>query len=99
MKCGACCGTFDVWLDEGDLDRIARKPHIRALTVLHHSPSGWTATFMRRDESTHRCTALAGEMRDCRCTIYEDRPELCRAFEAGSDDCLAARKRWNIDVE
>lgn len=97
QKCGACCATFDVWLDEADLDRIARKPHIRALTVLHKSPSGWSGTFMQRDAATGQCRALAGRLGDCTCTVYEDRPELCRAFEAGSEDCLEARRRHGIE--
>src|SRR5580765_2596141 len=50
-----------------------------------------TGTLMQREEATGCCRALAGPLGDCTCTIYDDRPELCRAFDAGSDDCLEAR--------
>ena len=31
------------------------------------------------------CIALA---RDGRCSIYEDRPQVCRDFQRGSEECL-----------
>ena len=30
------------------------------------------------------------------CTVYEDRPELCRALEPGSVACLEARARMKV---
>lgn len=41
-----------------------------------------------------RCGALQGELRrNCSCAIYGQRPEVCREFEAGSEECLEARER------
>lgn len=31
-----------------------------------------------------------------RCTIYETRPDVCRRFEAGSEQCQEARRRLGL---
>ncbi len=33
---------------------------------------------------------------DLLCRIYETRPDVCRRFEAGSEQCIEARKRIGI---
>jgi hypothetical protein len=39
------------------------------------------------------CVALIGEVgREVSCSIYEQRSSTCREFEAGSEDCIKARK-------
>ena len=83
---------------ESDLDRFERSPNLLQLTVIQN-PSGAAGQwrFMRRDEKTSQCVALEGGLRNCRCTIYDQRPTLCREFEAGSEDCLEARRRHGID--
>ncbi|MEM7365480.1 MAG: YkgJ family cysteine cluster protein [Pseudomonadota bacterium] len=49
----------------------------------------WGGSIMRRLDDGW-CAALdRGTMR---CTIYENRPLICREFEMGGRDCLAARK-------
>lgn len=94
-KCGACCCEFDVLLDPVDSDRFEAESALVQLTVLYQGRFHPAPRFMRRDERG-RCVALSGEPGDCACGIYEQRPELCRAFEAGSDDCLAARAKHGI---
>jgi Fe-S-cluster containining protein len=98
QACGACCRTFDVWLMDTDLDRFERAPHLLSLTVIAPGTAAGQWRFMRREQSTGQCTALEGGLRSCRCTIYEDRPTLCRDFQAGSEDCLDARRRHGIDA-
>jgi len=97
LACGACCHSFDVWLTPGDEDRFARSRTLRSLTVLNDGPPSLRWTFMRRDEQTGKCVALSGELRRCACTIYEDRPALCREFEAGSADCLEVRRKFGFE--
>jgi Fe-S-cluster containining protein len=97
QACGACCATFDVWLMEGDRDRFERSARLLPLTVIHRpgtATSEWR--FLARDEKTGHCRALEGPLGKCRCTIYDDRPTLCREFEAGSEDCLEARQKHGI---
>lgn len=97
QTCGACCATFDVWLMDSDLDRFERSPNLLHLTVIPPGGAAGQWRFMRRDDKTGQCVALEGGLRSCRCTIYEHRPMLCRDFEAGSEDCLEARRRHGID--
>jgi Fe-S-cluster containining protein len=43
------------------------------------------------------CRALAGTVGGaCSCTIYPARPGVCRAFEAGSIACRAARREAGL---
>lgn len=84
-----------MFLTDDDADRFARDPRLASLTVLYtHGVAPYRV--MRRDSVHDRCAALRGPLHDCRCTIYADRPEACRRFEAGSAACLAARRRAGI---
>jgi Fe-S-cluster containining protein len=38
------------------------------------------------------CVAL--DRNTMQCTIYADRPLICRDFEMGAGDCLEERARW-----
>jgi Fe-S-cluster containining protein len=43
----------------------------------------------------NRCVALSGVVGESvSCTIYENRPQACRQFKAGSALCLEARKSY-----
>jgi len=54
--------------------------------------------FMRRDSETIDCVALDGEVGGTiSCRIYEERPQVCREFEAGSDKCHALRRAYGIE--
>ena len=48
----------------------------------------WGGQVMRRLDDGW-CAAL--DRNTMRCTIYENRPQICRDFEMGGRDCLAAR--------
>ena len=68
------------------------------LEVLLLTDTGVPETFIRVDEWGGRtmarladgwCAALdRGSMA---CTIYDQRPQVCREFEVGSDECLIER--------
>ena len=45
----------------------------------------WGGEVMRRDDDGW-CTAL--DRHTLRCTIYTQRPQICRDFATGSDECL-----------
>lgn len=99
QACGACCAEFDVLLDDGEADRLSQLPRPHKLVVQHPLSSGQQLQFLRRDGLTARCVALAGPLGACRCVIYPHRPHLCREFEAGSDQCLAARRAHGFTVQ
>jgi Fe-S-cluster containining protein len=50
---------------------------------------------MRRNKG--RCVALEGRLgHEVSCTIYDQRPEICRTMEKGSMGCLAIRANWGF---
>lgn len=91
--CGVCCALgWDVYLTEDDAARFERSPQLRRL--MHQPAQGalrrvW---FLRRDPDTDHCMAFAAGEGGCGCTIYEDRPFLCRDFAVGSEHCQEARR-------
>lgn len=51
--------------------------------------SDWGGQVMRREEDGW-CTAL--DRNTLRCTIYEQRPQLCRDYAMGSEECVQERR-------
>ncbi len=76
-SCMACCCKLEVFLLT-DTGVPARYIDIDEWghSTMHRSDDGW-------------CVAL--DRNTMLCTIYEQRPLVCREFEEGSDDCLAER--------
>lgn len=96
--CGACCYGDELWvrLAAGDVERLGDE-RARRLTVLVENGRGFRARAMRMVGG--RCVALRDALPDGRgggCSEYEARPGICRTFEAGSPDCLAARARMGF---
>ena len=86
--CGACCRTFAIYVSQTDAER---EPRIRE-EGLRLKP--WLVTTEREYQLFplpfhETCCFLDG---DNRCTIYATRPDLCRHFEAGSEQCQEARR-------
>ena len=86
--CGACCAYSAEWPRfslESDA-ALARIPE----ALVAPSRGG-----MRCEGD--RCAALEGEVGvETRCTIYDDRPDVCRACEPGDDACIIARSRYGL---
>lgn len=79
-RCEAVCCRLKVVLLPGDVVPAWLLDHDEAgMPVLAKNEEGW-------------CAAIDPE-RLC-CTIYEQRPTICRDFEMGSADCRAERKSW-----
>lgn len=86
--CGACCAYSREWprLTLEDDEAIARIP-----SELLDDAAG----RMRCDGD--RCSALAGEIGvSTSCSIYDVRPEVCRACMPGDDACLIARRHHGL---
>lgn len=97
QKCGACCATFDVLLDAEDERRLRAAGLLEQLTFPYERPA-WSVRFLKRDAQSGRCGALGGSLGDCNCTIYAQRPNLCRALEPGSEHCHEARRQHGFAV-
>jgi len=91
LTCGLCCSSFltvHVHRDDPapresywEINVEARKRELTVDRVLKREPEGG------------RCISLNGELgKELSCKIYEDRPNLCREFETGSDKCHALRR-------
>lgn len=95
--CGACCCNppenraegFTDYIEVDDRAPLLRKPALVQRLVVW-SDSG--APHLRLDPDG-RCLALRGRIgARVRCTIYPDRPRVCRLVEAGSELCLRYRR-------
>src|SRR3954463_12737880 len=96
QTCGACCvqfgscdGTEYVYLNrnEASVMRGYGLPVVRAtlgdlfLGARPHEGS----------DGRPACVALAGKLGGpCGCSVYEDRPSVCREFEVGGESCREA---------
>lgn len=92
--CGACCReAFDVVaVPPGD----PMGSH-QGLVVEHLD--GWRSMRRVPCEGGTRCAALTGGAgAPWRCSIYDDRPSTCRELEAGSEDCLLARRSLGLEA-
>jgi uncharacterized protein len=98
QQCGACCRGLDVLLTDGEADAFEARPDRVRLTVLYQPRAGLSARFMKRDPQTDTCVALRGSFGDCACSIYADRPFLCRDLQPGDAHCVEARQRAGFPV-
>lgn len=93
LTCGGCCNYF---LCVAVADAAAEVPRETYWEVKRGDIV--VDRFMRRDPETLSCVALNGEVGGHNgCTIYENRPNPCRSFEAGSDRCHGARRAFGIE--
>ncbi|MFB9137626.1 YkgJ family cysteine cluster protein [Vibrio sp. AK197] len=79
-NCQACCCRLEVMLIT---DTGVPEEHIAI--------DAWGGETMRR-LSDGWCSAM--DRQTYLCTIYEQRPWICREFEMGSDDCVTERNKW-----
>lgn len=90
--CGACCRTFPVFASVAD---AIREPRISGETrALAEHLATSERTFQLFPLPFHEsCCFLDGA---ARCTIYPTRPDVCRMFPAGGDQCQEARARIGL---
>lgn len=81
--CKACCCRLEVML-MGDDESVPAELTIQDQWggwVMHRLDDGW-------------CAAL--DRHTMRCTIYQQRPIICRDYQAGESDCLDQRAKFAI---
>lgn len=100
ISCGACCCTYRVSFYWGEADDAPGGTVPAHLTVQ-------VTPMLRAMQGTHpqvtRCVALTGEPgREVSCSIYPQRSQACREFEAWQPDgqpdprCTRARARFGL---
>jgi uncharacterized protein len=90
QACGACCDYSPLWprFSLESENEIARIP----LDLISRDEGGMRCTG-------NRCMALDGVVtKHVTCTIYEIRPQICRACMPGDDACLMARERHGLPI-
>ena len=86
--CGACC-SFDASWPRFTLEDDAAIARIPVKLV---AKSGMRCVG-------NRCSALQGEVgKFTACSIYELRPDVCRACEPGDDACNMARRHHGMSA-
>lgn len=106
--CGACCldgrgpgreiGETWIGVTARDAQRLPTDKYTAACAVVDYDVYTMRAQRLKildGDEERTGCAALEGRPgRAVTCSVYEDRPEVCRAFEAGSIQCRDARRSY-----
>lgn len=95
VPCGACC-VYGLIIP---INRREPEPLRRYIEVtLDDAPEVVVERVFERDERDGRCVNMAGEVGvEIGCTVYPDRPQICRDFDAGSDRCFGYRRMYGID--
>lgn len=96
LTCGACCMAMPC-VGVRPSEEISAE-HYWDVTVETENGEITVDRFLRRDAETFACTSLEiqnGAKAVCR--IYEQRPKICRDFEAGSDKCHALRRAFGYE--
>lgn len=90
QTCGACCREAYHSVEVSPRDRfVKRHPDL----VVKYE------TRLEVLRTGDRCANLQGDLRTgFACTHYEDRPQTCRDFTLGSDNCLIARRRVGLSL-
>lgn len=80
-RCGLCCLAA-----KGDTT------YVQLLAEDSNIPASMVDRGAMKTRATRgypRCVALSGDTsRSVSCTIYADRPAICREFERGGPDCI-----------
>jgi uncharacterized protein len=96
VTCGACCMALPC-VGVRPAEKVAAEDYWD-VTVEGAGGAIVVDRFVRRDPETFYCTALEIVNNErALCRIYEERPQICRDFEAGSDKCHALRRAFGYE--
>jgi len=86
VSCGACCAYSESWpAFIGDGDGVGIPDD---LIDFEHE---------RMQCYGNRCAALVGEVGSrAQCSVYANRPLVCREFQSESEDCTMVRRRFDL---
>jgi uncharacterized protein len=96
VTCGACCFALPC-VGVRPEEKISAEDYWD-ITIEGTKAEIVVDRFLRRDAENFACTNLEienGERALCR--IYEQRPQICHDFEAGSDKCHTLRRAFGFE--
>ncbi|BAK77452.1 protein of unknown function [Pseudogulbenkiania sp. NH8B] len=93
LRCGACCAAFRAsfyWAEADDGGGPVPLPLTEKINDFRRCMRGtWS--------DSPRCVALPGEVgREVGCAIYPQRSSTCREFEAYTEACNRARRKYGL---
>ena len=103
QSCGACCHNHLSNVRQGldDYDEVnVRSPLLEDDEIAHkYTFVRKGKHYMRMVSDKPRCIALEGTVGErVGCTVYSQRPSICRQFEAASEGCLKSRREQKIPL-
>ncbi|MGC2236606.1 MAG: YkgJ family cysteine cluster protein [Pyrinomonadaceae bacterium] len=98
MTCGACCASMLCVGVRPDEDKEISAEDYWDIVVKGENGEILVDRYLQRNAETFACTALDGTIGEkVGCRIYENRPDICHLFEAGSDKCRALRRAYGLE--
>jgi Fe-S-cluster containining protein len=91
QSCGACCYGPEEYVAVTGVDLVRLGPRDQSRYVVRRGDRA----FMKM-VSGH-CAALHARQGHFSCRVYGGRPNVCHVVEAGSRECLDARRRHGFD--
>jgi Fe-S-cluster containining protein len=95
VSCGACCGYFQVGFKREKNQQVPWEK-----IVIH---SNGKAYMKGAEKFKGKCESLSGEIgKECSCSIYNDRPDVCRLFPVWlpngrqNPKCIKARENYGL---
>lgn len=91
-SCGLCCAAG--WV-------VDAYPYGVPSNMMEMGPDPTApAEYIMRQTPEGHCVAFKGEPgHSCRCTVYEDRPKVCREFKPGCVLCLDILAEGYMDTD
>lgn len=100
QSCGACCAPQDQRKDTHpalEPEDVAQIPKIMRKGLVVNDGGHHYIGTKKNQEGVVVCSAFSGSIGGRnKCGIYSKRPMVCRIFEKGSDECLAARAAFGV---
>lgn len=95
-RCGKCCYAVPASITEEDVNRWKEKGKMDIVRTMEQCKLVWAGDIivsLKDGESRSSCPFLMDNGRYHACTIYEDRPRVCRDYLPGSSEiCPQFRK-------
>jgi len=94
IPCGACC-IYGLVIP---INRREPEPLQRYLEITLDDAEDLVVERVFERGPDGRCINLDGVVgQQIGCSVYPDRPQMCRDFDAGSDRCFGYRRMYGID--
>lgn len=101
LDCGACCNYFKVYFTKEESSELGGQ--VPSDFIEKYDRKNMNMIGRQKFRSGIKCKALEGEIgKQVSCSIYENRPSVCRAFEVISPEgvqnprCKKAREFYGL---